>query len=217
MLVLTQSAMAVVNAHPALKAIEGGWQVLVPGLSLAISLLMGLVLPDYNPVQQTVSQMVHYPHGWLLTTDFVVLAVWLIVLADKFYFVFARQKTTKIAGLILFLTAIGFILIAIFPTNPEGTTRNTAAQIHEQAARGISILFPVACLALLPQLCIGGQHRRLAIYTLFTAIAGLVFVVLCATVILGEGATLGLSERLLIANALIWGLVVGHKLFPARD
>jgi hypothetical protein len=203
-----------INTHPFFRTIGSGFQIVVPTLSLAVSLLMGMVLKDYDPIQQTVSQMVHYPYGWILTTDFLVVSVWLLILSAKFYFSYAQRNMTKFSALLLVLTACCFFLIALFPTNLEGTVKNPTAVVHESAARIASILFPVACVSLLPQMVRDRKHRYLAIYTTTTAIFGFLLVAVCAAIVFSGGHTLGIFERLLMTNALVWGLVVSIRLFP---
>ncbi len=214
LLVISGYVITAINANPVFKSIEGGLQLFVPTASLAISLLMGLVFKDYDPIRQTVSQMVHYPYGWILTTDFIVVSVWLIILSVKFYFTFATRNFTKLSAVFLLLSAVGFLLIALFPTSVEGTVKNTFASIHENAARGVSILFPISCSLLLPQLFHEREHKYMAVYTTVTTIFGLALVIICAVIIYNGGNTLGLFERLLMANALVWGLVASIRLFP---
>ena len=214
LLVVSGYVITAVNTNPVFKSIEGGLQLFVPAVSLAISLLMSLVFKDYDPIRQTVSQMVHYPYGWILTTDFIVVSVWLLILSVKFYFTYARKSITKISSVFLLLSAVGFLLIALFPTSMEGTVKNIYANVHEYTARMVSILFPIACALLLPQLFCDREHRFLAKYTAVTAIFGLALVIICAVVIITGGNTLGLFERLLMANALVWGLVTSIRLFP---
>jgi|GEM_PF-6250745 len=214
LLALTEYLVTAANTQPMVSHCEGGLQVLAPAFSLVMALLMGLAFKDYDPVKQTVSQMVHYPYGWLLTTDFVVVSLWLVLMAVKFYFTYARRQLSKISGALLMFAAFGFLLIALFPTNMEGAVRNAPAVVHEYAARTVSVLFPVACALLLPQLFAEKKQRGLAIYTAVTAVIGIVLVIICAAVIYRDGETLGLFERLLMANALLWGLVAGVRLFP---
>jgi hypothetical protein len=175
-----------------------------------------MVFTDYDPIRQTVSQMVHYPYGWLLTTDFIAVSVWLFILCAKLYFTYARTNITKFSCLLLLFTAFGFLLIALFPTSIEGTAKNATAIVHECSARTVSILFPGACTLLLPQLVKVKEHRLLAIYTAVTALFGFVLVIVCALIIFKGGHTLGLFERLLMGNALVWGLVVDIRLFPTN-
>ncbi len=214
LLVISGYIITAVNANPMFKSIEGGLQLFVPAASLAISLLMGLVFKDYDPIRQTVSQMIHYPYGWILTTDFIVVSVWLLIIAVKFYTTYARRNITKLSSVFLLLSAVGFLLIALFPTNIEGTVKNIYASIHENTARAVSILFPISCSLLLPQLFHDREHKYLAVYTAVTTIFGLALVIICAVVIYNGGNTLGLFERLLMANALVWGLVASIRLFP---
>jgi hypothetical membrane protein len=191
------------------SSLIGTTGIIIPALSLTLSLVIGAVQPDYNPIKQTISQLVLYPYGWLQSTDFVVLGIWLILLAVKFYSGFSRKISTKIGALTLILFGIGFFLITIFPTNFPGNEMTLKAMIHEKTAQSICALFPISCALMIPEFKANRYWKKLTNYTLVTALIGLALVILGAVVTLRDAPLLGIIERLIFSNAVIWLVVIG--------
>ena len=99
-LIFTQYAlsMAGTNGFTSTMGVGG---IVIPVLSLLVSLIIGAMQPEYNPVKQTISQLVLYPYGWLQATDFLVLGIWLLLLAVKFYSDFRINCPLKLQPLCL--------------------------------------------------------------------------------------------------------------------
>jgi hypothetical membrane protein len=148
-LTFTQYVLTIAGTNGITTTIGVGG-IVIPVLSLLLSLIIGAVQPEYNPVKQTISQLVLYPYGWLQAADFLVLGVWLLLLAVKLYFDFTHKLTTKIAVLALTLLGIGFFLITAFPTNLPGSEMTIRAKIHEKIAQLLCGLFPIACCLMIP-------------------------------------------------------------------
>ena len=183
--------------------------IVIPALSLILSLVMGAVQPNYNPVKQTISQLVLYPYGWLQVTDFLVLGIWLLLFAVKFYSNFKHKLTTKIATLTFALFGIGFFLITIFPTNLPGNEITLRAMVHEKTAQLICALFPFACCLMIPEFKVNHYWKKLANYTLVTAVTGFILGILGAVITVTDAPLLGIIERLIFLNAVIWLVVIG--------
>lgn len=203
-----QYAISVVGANT-FSSMTGTGGLIIPALSLIISFIIGAIQPDYNPVKQTISQLVHYPHGWLQTVDFLVLGVWLVLFAAKVHSDFAHRVTTKIAVLTLVLLGIGFFMIAIFPTNFPGSDKTVESLIHEKIAQFVCILFPISCSLLIPEFRASFYWKRLVSYTIVTAIIGFILTGVGAVIIVTGAPLLGILERLIMLNAVIWLEVIG--------
>jgi hypothetical protein len=183
--------------------------IVIPVLSLLVSLIIGAVQPDYNPVKQTISQLVLYPYGWIQAADFLVLGIWLLLLAIRFYSNFKHKLTTKIATLTFALFGISFFLITIFPTNLPGNEMTLRAMVHEKTAQLICALFPFACCMMIPEFKVNLYWKKLANYTLVTAVTGLILGILGAVITVTDAPLLGIIERLIFLNAAIWLAVIG--------
>jgi hypothetical protein len=182
--------------------------IAIPALSLILSLVIGAVQSDYNPVKQTISQLVLYPYGWLQATDFLVLGVWLLLLAVKIYSGFAHKITTKIAAFTFVLFGMGFFLITIFPTSLTGGEMTLRAMIHEKTAQLICVMFPIACCLMIPGFKSNHYWKKITNYTLVTGIVGFILGILGAVITITDTPLLGIIERLIFLNAVIWLIVI---------
>jgi hypothetical protein len=196
--------------------IIGTVAIIIPALSLTISLILGALQSYYDPIEQTISQLVYYHYGWLQIIDFVVLSVWIVVFAVKFYSELNHRLTTKIAVLTFILTGIGFLLITIFPTHYPGSEKTLQSFVHERVAQSICILFPISCSLLIPEFRANLYWRRLSAYNIVTAITGLVLIIGGVTIMLTDLPFLGILERLIMLNAVIWLGIVGGCMLPQR-
>ncbi len=210
---VAEFTVAAIRTQPALVALIGTWKIAIPTMPLLLSLVLGASERGYNPVEQTVSQLVHYPAGWLQTTDFVVLGVWLLILTVRFFVDFPRATATRIGTLVTMPIGAGFFIIAACPTNAPDTAKVGVALVHEQTARSVSVLFPIASGLMGVAFKHHADWKKFASYTFVTAGTGFVMVAACAVVIATDSPLLGLFERLLMANALLWGLVVSIQMW----
>jgi Protein of unknown function (DUF998) len=192
-----------------ITSLTGTGGIVIPTLSIILSLVIGAVQPDYNPVKQTISQLVYYPQGWLQATDFLILGIWLVLLALKCYANFAHKTTTKIAALLFAALAVGFFIIAICPTNIPGKELTTRGLIHEKTAQMICGLFPVICWLMIPEFKANRNWKKLTTYTVVTAFIGLAFGITGAWIMIKNAPYLGIIERLIFLNAVIWLVVIG--------
>jgi hypothetical protein len=212
---LAQYALTIAGTNT-FSSIIGTGGIVIPALSLIISLIIGIVQPHYNPIRQTISQLVHYPHGWLQTTDFLILSCWLILFAVKFYSDFTHRLTTKIAVSSLVLLGIGFFMITIFPTNFPGSEKTIQSLIHEKTAQFICVLFPISCTFIIPEFKASSYWNKFTTYTIVTAVIGFIFVGIGVVITITEAPLLGILERLIMLNAVVWLEVIGFYLVLQR-
>lgn len=200
---ITQYLVAIAGTHTFSSIVVTGG-IVIPVLSLAISLIIGALQPDYNPIKQTISQLVHYPHGWFQTTDFLVLGVWVILFAIKIYGYFTHRLITKITVLSLILVGVGFFLITACPTNFPGSDRTLQSIIHEKVAQSICIVFPVSWYLLIKEFKSNRFWKKFAAYTTATVIIGAVLFGVGAIITATDAPLFGIIERLILLNAIIW-------------
>jgi hypothetical protein len=105
----------------------------VAGLLLLVGL--HVVRPDLAPSWRMVSEYAVGRHGWLMTVCFAMLAIGCIALAIALY----PQAISPLgkAGLVFLLaTSCGYVLAALFPTDPITVTpqdASSAARLHAMA------------------------------------------------------------------------------------
>lgn len=190
--------------------------IIIPALSLIISLIMGALQPYYNPIKQTISQLVHYPNGWLQTAFFPILGIWIVLFAIKLYFEFTNRKTTKIAVFILVLIGVCFFMITIFPTNFPGSEKTVQSIIHEKIAQLICVLFPIFCSLVIPEFKADFYWNKVATYTIVTASLGFILAGIGLALTIMEIPLIGLLERIIMLNAIVWLEVISYRMILLR-
>lgn len=165
--------------------------------------------PGYNRIEDTISALVWGEYGWCLTVVFYLLAFALACLAWRLGRFNTDKKQLRFGIILLALISLGFIIIAVFPTKAPGALVTLKALIHRQTARTICSVFPFVCLLIAKGLQANANWNQVGIYTLVTS--GLsIFMFLLGIFVTATGASwLGILERLILANGLIWCVVMG--------
>lgn len=212
----TQYALSIKDIQQ-INTLTGILGIFVPTFSIILPLVIGATQPDYNPVKQTISELVYYPQGWLLATIFTILGIWLALLSLKCYASYAHKTTTKIAALLIAVLALGFFTIAICPTNIPGKELTLIGLIHEKTAQMICSLLPVICVLMIPEFKTNKYWRKLTVFTKLTALTGLVLGIIGALIVMTNTPLLGIIERLIFLNAAIWFIVIGINIISQES
>jgi len=188
---------------------------IVPIIFLVVTIALELSYPAYSRVQNTISDLVWGPHGWVLSVLFFVFGFALMVLAIRLCSVAGNSLCLKFGISFLFLMGLGFIIIAILPTRAPGAGQSIKALIHLQTARGISVAFPLSCLFIGMGLRNNNDWQFVHLLTLAAGGFGLLFTVSGALATFTDAAWIGAIERVILVNGLIWMEVMGvHLIFP---
>jgi hypothetical membrane protein len=196
------------NIHTALAAagIIGPLMLTIGDLTAAMS------NPDYSLVHNSISSLALTGIGWLQTIGFLALGLLVEIFATGLMFSVKRAKWFHLGIALLVFFGFGMLLIGAFHTDPVGVERTTEGRIHGYMATTAFTLFPVAILCLLPSFKRDDNWVDLFTYTRITFYAAVGFLVI--TRIFQEGSGwFGLSERLLVANIVIWVEVIAVRLF----
>jgi hypothetical membrane protein len=187
-----------------------------PIVFAAVSALAGLVKPGYDIAEQTVSDLAVGAHGWIQTTNFLLLGAAMIALA------LARGHRSASVAALLAAAGVGVVAAGFFETDLAGAPATSHGAIHNS-------LFLAVFLALIAAFALHGRalrrrgsERGLARYSTLTAVG--VFALLVVFVMfagdLGDPLhdVAGLLERLLIGLALAWITVISRRLLsePGR-
>ena len=182
-----------------------------PILFVLVTLILGAVQPDYNPIYRTVSALVWGRFGWLQTIVFILFGFLMCIFTLRFYITFGEKgKILNAATLLLLLNGFGFFIIAIFPTQPQGIHR----LVHLYTSQLMALLFTGALLLLLPNLRKHPGWKNVFVYTLITALISLSLIILGAIVAL-KVPWMGLYERIFLLNGFIWIEVIAIKLLKS--
>ena len=167
---------------------------------------------QYNPIHETISELVLYPSGWIITIGITAVAVMHTLLAVTALSSPASRchRLIRTAGILFAIMGFGYIIVMVFNTDPgEGITTLTGG-IHVVTAATISILFPIACALLTIALW---HHRKSENLIIFTAIIAAVSLFIAWQVMpQNDLVNLGAYERLLAFVNLSWLVAAGFRL-----
>ncbi|MFZ6031348.1 MAG: DUF998 domain-containing protein [Chloroflexota bacterium] len=179
--------------------------VIGPVTFVAIDLLAAALRPGYDLTFHTVSRLAVGPLGWLQTLNFVVVGVLTILLGVG---LLARSQ---LLGGLFGLWGLGFVLLALFPTDPSGLYP-LRQRIHYWILDGVALLFPLMCLAAAVAFW---QRRRF--FSIFSLALCLLVAFVAASWLLRPqevlaSPRLGLYERAIIWTAVMWCLALSWKI-----
>lgn len=160
--------------------------------------------PGYNPLRDTISSLVWGPHGWLQTVNFILFGGMLMALVEELKPLAGSKFWPKSGGFLLFLVGIGFIILAICPTQSPGGPETIQAVIHGLTVYFIVFFFPAGCLLLAPVLGVGSLARFIVTFTIVSGAIGLCLILLGVFITANEAPWFGTLERVLILNGFLW-------------
>lgn len=207
-------------AQPARAGRRPAW--LLAGLAAAALATAGLALggalwPGYDPVAQTVSELVARgaPHRAAMIGVFVVYNALLIGFGRGLQ---RRARTcgpggawgVRGGGRVVALGALGLALLAL-PKDPTGAARTAVGTAHLVLAGGMAALSAAAALSC--GLWWRTQPGCGRLSALSLACGGVAVALAAATgVAMAYGVAAGLFERLLIGSYLVWMGAVSYEL-----
>jgi len=167
--------------------------------------------PNHDVVRDSISSLALTPRGWLQTIGFLAIGLLVeIYVAGLLFNIRGVRGFGFGIGLLVFL-GFGLLMVGAFRTDPTGVPLTTEGNIHRIMALTVFWLFPMAVLLLAPSLRNDPYWKNIFIYTV---VAGILAVVLVTGLLIlrDEISWLGLYERILVANVIIWVEVTAIKL-----
>jgi len=200
--------MGKLNVHT-LVAVAG----IIGPLALTVGdVTAGLTSSNYSLVKNSISSLALTNAGWLQTIGFLALGLLVEIFTTGLMFSVKRKKWFHAGIALLVFFGFAMLLIGAFHTDPVGTARTQEGRIHGLSATFAFSIFPFSVLCMLPSFKRDDNWKDLYRYTQATFYAAIFFLVV--TRIFQEGTSFfGLSERLLVANMIIWVEVSAVRLF----
>ena len=166
---------------------------------------------DYNLIRDSISSLALSDIGWVQSIGFLAIGLLVEIFAAGLLFNILDHRGFHLSIACLAVMGFGMLLLGAFRADPVGTPDTTDGIIHNVAAIVVFWLFPVTCVLIAPALRHDRYWESLFKYTIITSILGFVLVIIVA--LLDETASwFGLAERLLVANVVVWVLVMGWRL-----
>ncbi len=185
--------------------------IAAPLISWALSVIVIVRWPGYDPVSQSISLLANAPLGWLQTMAFAISGV----LGAAFAFGLASvlgvtpRERTIVRGLLLLQAALA-LGFAIFPTDLEASGITTVGRIHLGIFYAYAVTTPVMLLVLGRIMRADPRWRASARLTLVAG--GLVILSAGLVPLTLDGPFtpwLGLLERIYVAIPSLWQVGAG--------
>jgi hypothetical membrane protein len=185
--------------------------IIGPAIFILTDASLGLTVPGYNFIKNSISSLAWTDLGWLQTIGFMAVGL-LIELFVAGLFISIRGRRGFGFG-IIFLMFFGFGLLMVggFHTDAVEGVTTVQGTIHIWSAKCVFWFFPVAVLLISPSLRKDPYWRPLFFYSIGAAIFAVVFMI-SSLLIPDDFNWFGLFERILVADEIIWVLVVAIRL-----
>lgn len=167
---------------------------------------------QYKPIGETISELVLYPYGWMITIGITAVTIifTLLTLITLSSPASRCHRLVQFAGILFAIIGLGFIIIMVFNTDPGKEIVSLAGGIHYFTFVIISFLFPISCALLSIALW---HHRSSESLIIFSAIIAVVSIIIaCLAMLQNDLGYLGVFERLLALVNLSWLVMAGFKL-----
>jgi hypothetical membrane protein len=188
--------------------------IVVPPLFFSYDLLSIVLNHGYSPLLHTISAFAIQPYGWIERVGIFTMGLTLIGVGIVWFFWLARRVGVlfRIAGALLGLVGLGFMLIGAFNTDVISLDKSLHGVIHYYTFVAMLALFPCFCIVLALSLRRRLFNRKgVALYTGITGLIGLFFIASRIIPVLNSVPS-GLAERLIASVDLFWLTIAGSQI-----
>jgi hypothetical protein len=181
------------------------------GASLLALIALHVLDPDRSVVESTISEYALGDYGWLVSVNDIVLGVGIIAIALGLRQTLAPGKRVTAAWVFLLIVGLGFLVAAVFETDPRGAAESTTSgAIHGTAALVSALGVAIAAWLLRGVFTRDASYLHLARTQLWFAV--LITLGVVVLLVLFEVGPAGLIQRLLVAVMASWLFVLAANL-----
>jgi hypothetical membrane protein len=187
-----------------------------PVMFVSADVLTVLISTNYNPVNQSISDLMLTPYGWIEKAGIIATAIPLVLLSFQYLSSKSRDYKEKYAaGFLLGSIALCSILLVVFNTDPNGFHASLNGRVHIIAAAMVSIFFPTTCFLMAAVWGKSDQSGLLVVYTVATGLVGIVEIIRALNFF---DIPQGLTQRSLCLVNLVWIGTLGlYSRLPILD
>jgi hypothetical protein len=187
-------------------------------LFVAVVFIEGALRPGYDPTYHTGSELELGNRGWVQRANFLLMGAGGLTFGVGVH----RALDTAVGLVLLAVFGLGLLVAGIFPPDavrgyPPGAPSESSAKPTPGALVHAVIGGPVAFLAIFGACLAIATHLQgpWRVYTLLTAVAGLIMTIWTALAFRRDAANTGLVQRGLILIYWTWIVVLGIYLIGA--
>ena len=192
------------------------WLPVACGLAAATVVIcdaMGVALnPGYNPLRESISDLVWYRWGWLEQIGMAAAGLAQILLA---VFILSSEASKinhwlRLSGIIFAAMGIGFAIIIFFKTDPGLGIESFHGGVHVATVIVLAALFPANCLLLSRAVRMNPGSSTIEHFSIAMAAIGILIAYQLLPI--NPIRFIGISERLLAGVNLAWIVFAGSHL-----
>jgi hypothetical protein len=185
--------------------------VVGPIVLIIANLIASISVSDYNPIRESISSLAWTPLGWLQSIGFLAIGLLIEVFAAGLFFSIHGAWGFRLGIWLLVCFGFGLLLIGAFREDPIGGSHTIQGTIHTVTAAIVFSIFPIASLLIALSLRKDSYWKGLFIHTIVVTSIALAFVI--GHIFLpAKPNWLGLYERILVANTVIWVEIMAIRL-----
>jgi len=175
--------------------------------------LQGLLRSDYNPLSMYISVLSIGPYGWVQILNFIVFGILLALFTLRVIFHFRNGKAAKSGPIVLFISALCFLLSGPFVMDPMGNPiygSTPHSLVHGILGAIVFLLMPITCFVYWGRFRADKEWNSMKIWTQIMAIVItlclVVFTIVTKNSILEYklGSYVGIFQRSVIVPYMIW-------------
>ena len=177
--------------------------VVGPIVLVIANLIASFSAPGYKLIRDSISSLAWTPMGWLQSIGFLAIGLLVEVFAAGLLFSIRGARGFRLGIGLLVCFGFGLLLIGAFREDPVGAPHTIQGTIHTVTAVTVFSIFPIASLLIALSLRKDSYWKGLFVHTVVATGLASAFVIghLCLPAKLNW---LGLYERILVANTVIW-------------
>jgi hypothetical protein len=151
--------------------------------------------------------------GWVQSIGFLAIGLLVEIFTAGLLFNIRDNRGFHLSIACLAVMGFGMLMLGAFRTDPVNSPDTTEGIIHNIVATAVFWLFPFTVLLMSRALKHDRNWEGLYKYTIITGILAFILVIIAAILDEASSSWFGLAERILVANMIIWVLVMGCRLF----
>jgi hypothetical membrane protein len=185
--------------------------IIGPLVLIICNLTAAFLAPGYSLVRDTVSSLARTNMGWLQTIGFLAVGLLVEVFSAGLFFGIRGARGFRIGIGLLVCFGFGLLLIGAFHEDPAGSQHTIQGMIHVVTADIVFSIFPIASLLIAISVRKDPYWKRLFLHTISSTSLAVIFVI-GYLLVLGRVSWLGLYERVLVLNTVIWIEIMSFRL-----
>jgi len=185
--------------------------VVGPIVLVIANLIASLSVSDYSLIRDSISSLAWTPMGWLQSIGFLAIGLLVEVFVAGLLFSIRGAWGFSVGIGLLVCFGFGLLLIGAFREDPVGSQHTIQGTIHMVAAATVFSLFPVVSLLIAFSLRKDPYWKGLFVHTIVTTGLASAFVI-GHLYLSAKLSWIGLYERILVANTVIWVEIMAIRL-----